>query len=162
MERDTEIGSDAVRTCRSRGSRIGRYVRRRAGVRARTAEGFTLIELLVVITLIIVLAGMGLAGYATSITRSKEAVLKEDLFRMRDAIDQYYADKAKYPSDLQALVSDGYMRRIPEDPFTQSAATWQAQNAEIDTANPTAEPGIFDVKSGSDASALDGSRYSDW
>ena len=162
MERDTETGSDAVRTCRSRGSRIGPYVRRRAGVRARADGGFTLIELLIVITLIVVLAGMGLAGYATSITRSKEAVLKEDLFRMRDAIDQYYADKVKYPSDLQSLVSDGYMRRIPEDPFTQSVDTWQVQAAEIDAANPTAEPGIFDVKSGSDASALDGSRYSDW
>ena len=151
-----------MRTCQSKGARGDRHLRGLAGVPARPDEGFTLIELLVVITLIIVLAGMGLAGYATSITRSKEAVLKEDLFRMRDAIDQYYADKAKYPSDLQALVSDGYMRKIPEDPFTQSAETWQAQAAEIDAANPTAEPGIFDVKSGSDTSALDGSRYSDW
>jgi general secretion pathway protein G len=134
------------------------------GPRGRRADrgGFTLIELLVVITLIVVLAGMGLASYSTSITRAKEAVLKEDLFRMRDAIDQYYADKAKYPADLPSLVSDGYLRRIPEDPFTQSADTWQTQPAEIDPANPTSEPGVFDVKSGSDATGLDGSRYADW
>ena len=127
-----------------------------------SAGGFTLIELLIVVTLIVVLAGMGLASYATSITRAKEAVLKEDLFRMRDAIDQYYADKARYPPDLLSLVSDGYLRRVPEDPFTASPDTWQTQPAEIDAANPAAAPGIFDVKSGSDATALDGSRYADW
>ena len=69
-------------------------------------RGFTLIEVLIVVTLIVVLAGIGLATYTTSIQRSKEAVLREDLFRMRDAIDQYYADKGHYPSDLTALVSE--------------------------------------------------------
>ncbi len=149
----------ASRSGLSRGTRHARGV---VCLQAPAAGGFTLIELLVVITLIVVLAGMGLASYATSITRSKEAVLKEDLFRMRDAIDQYYADKSQYPSDLQSLVSDGYLRRVPEDPFTESADTWQTQAAEINPANPTVEPGIFDVKSGSDATALDGSRYADW
>jgi general secretion pathway protein G len=124
--------------------------------------GFTLIELLIVMTLIVVLAGIGLATYSTSITKSKEAVLKEDLFRMRDAIDQYHADKANYPASLEALVSEGYMRRVPEDPFTTSSTTWQTTPAEIDPANPTAEAGIFDIKSGSEQTALDGSRYSDW
>jgi general secretion pathway protein G len=79
----------------------------------RSSGGFTLIELLIVVTLIIVLAGIGLATYSTSITRSKEAVLKEDLFRMRDAIDQYNADKGGYPADLSALVTDGYLRQVP-------------------------------------------------
>ena len=124
--------------------------------------GFTLIELLVVMTLIVVLAGIGLATYSTSITKSKEAVLKEDLFRMRDAIDQYHADKGTYPASLDAMVSDGYMRKVPEDPFTNASDTWQTTPAEIDTTNPTAEAGIFDVKSGSDQTALDGSKYSDW
>jgi general secretion pathway protein G len=124
--------------------------------------GFTLIELLVVVTLIVVLAGIGLATYSTSITKSKEAVLKEDLFRMRDAIDQYHADKGNYPGSLDELVSNGYMRKLPDDPFTGSASTWQTTPAELDASNPTAEPGIFDVKSGSEQTALDGSRYADW
>ena len=124
--------------------------------------GFTLIELMVVISLIIVLASMGLVQYRQSIVRSKEAVLKEDLFRMRDAIDQYYADKNSYPSAIDSLVSDGYLRAIPKDPFTNSESSWQTIPAEPDPNNPVGDPGIYDVKSGADATALDGSRYSDW
>ena len=125
-------------------------------------RGFTLIELLIVLTLITILATMGLVQYRSSVTYAKEATLKQDLFRMRDAIDQYYADKNQYPSTLEALVSDGYLRKIPEDPFTKSNSTWQSIPAEPDPNNPTAEAGIYDVKSGSDATALDGTRYSEW
>lgn len=125
-------------------------------------RGFTLIELLVVISLITILAAIGLANYRSAIVRSQEAVLKEDLFRMRDAIDQYYADKGQYPPDLQALVTDGYIRAIPEDPFTNSAESWQTVLSEPDPRNPDAELGIYDVKSGSDAVALDGTRYAEW
>jgi general secretion pathway protein G len=125
-------------------------------------EGFTLIELLIVVTLVIVLAGIGLATYTTSITRAKEATLHEDLFRLRDAIDQYSADKGHDPSDLSALVTDGYLRRIPEDPFTKSAETWQTETGEADASNPTAIPGVHDVKSGAEGTALDGTPYSDW
>jgi len=125
-------------------------------------RGFTLIELLVVLTMIVVLASMGLAQYRTSVIHSREAVLHEDLFRMREAIDQYYADKAQWPSTLDALVSDGYLRKLPEDPFTKSASSWQAVPAEPDPNNPTAEPGVYDVKSGSDGTALDGSKYAEW
>jgi len=121
-----------------------------------------MIELMVVMALLIILATMGMAQYKTSVVRSREAVLKEDLFRLRDAIDQYYADKTKYPSTLDALVSDGYVRAIPKDPFTDSDATWQTVPAEPDPNNPTAEPGIYDVKSGSDKIALDGTKYADW
>src|ERR1700704_5316872 len=97
------------------------YIHRVRVARFRSREsGFTLIELMVVMALIVILASIGLASYTNSVTRSKEAVLKEDLFRMRDAIDQYYADKGKYPSTLDALVSDGYVRKIPEDPLTKS------------------------------------------
>jgi general secretion pathway protein G len=124
--------------------------------------GFTLIELLIVLTLITILATMGLTQYRSSVTYAREATLKEDLFRMRDAIDQYYADKNQYPSTLEALVSDGYLRKIPDDPFTKNNTTWQAIPAEPDANNPTAEPGIYDVKSGSDATALDGTKYSEW
>ena len=135
-----------------------------AGQRAGVAgsKGFTLIELLVVLALISILASMGIVQYRNSVQRTQEAVLKTDLFRMRDAIDQYYADKGQYPSTLDALVSDGYVRRLPEDPFTRSNSTWQTVPAEPDPNNPTAEAGVFDVKSGSDATALDGSKYSEW
>jgi general secretion pathway protein G len=125
-------------------------------------RGFTLIELMVVLSLIVTLAAIGMVQYRNSVVRSKEAVLKEDLFRMRDAIDQYYADKTQYPSTLDALVSDGYLRKLPEDPFTKSTTSWQTVPAEPDPNNPTAEPGVYDVKSGSDQTALDGSKYSDW
>src|SRR5262245_2089903 len=121
----------------------------RRQLRIARACGFTLIELMVVMSLIVLLASIGLATYTTSVTRSKEAVLKEDLFRMRDAFDQYYADRNKYPVDLAALVSDKYMRAIPVDPFTQSAETWQTVASEPDPLNPSAETGISDVKSGS-------------
>jgi general secretion pathway protein G len=104
---------------------------------------------------------MGLVQYRNSVQHSKESVLRTDLFRMRDAIDQYYADKGKYPASLEALVSDGYMRKIPEDPITGSADTWQTVPAEPDPGNPTAEPGIYDVKSGAQGNTLDGTAYSD-
>jgi general secretion pathway protein G len=131
--------------------------------RARDLDrGFTMIELLVVMTLIVILATMGMTQYKTSQVYAREAVLKEDLFRMRDAIDQYYADKGQYPSTIDALVSDGYLRKVPDDPFTKSSSSWQAVPAEPDPSNPTAEPGVYDIKSGSDQTALDGTKYSDW
>jgi len=139
MERNTETGSAAARE-----------------------RGFTLIELLIVLSLIVILATMGMTQYRTSLTFAKEATLKADLFKMRDAIDQYYADKGQYPSTIDALVSDGYLRKIPEDPFTKSNSTWQAIPAEPDPNNPSTEPGVYDVKSGSDQTALDGTKYSDW
>ena len=128
----------------------------------RRERGFTLVELLVGISLISILAAMWLVQYKNSIVRTQEATLKTDLFRMRDAIDQYYADKGKYPASLDALVSDGYMRKLPEDPVTKSADSWQTVPAEPDPNNPSAEPGVYDVKSGAPGTALDGSNYSDW
>jgi general secretion pathway protein G len=134
----------------------------RAASREWQAAGFTLIELLIVLALISILAAMGVVQYKNGVRHTQESVLRTDLFRMRDAIDQYYADKNKYPSSLDTLVSDGYMRRIPEDPITQSADTWQTVPAEPDPSNPSAEPGIYDVKSGAQGTALDGSTYADW
>jgi general secretion pathway protein G len=128
----------------------------------RAQRGFTMIEVMVVMALIVILASMGLVQYRQSIVRSQEAVLKEDLFRLRDAIDQYYADKNQYPSALESLVTDGYLRQLPQDPFTKSEGTWQTVQAEPDPNNLTAEPGIYDVKSGSDGTALDGSKYAEW
>jgi general secretion pathway protein G len=128
----------------------------------RRDSGFTLIEILIVITLIFVLAGMALVQYQNSVTRAKEAVLKEDLFRLRDAIDQYYADKNKYPASLDELVTEKYIRLVPQDPFTQSTETWQTVMSEPDPLNPSAQPGVYDVKSGAEGTGLDGTKYSEW
>lgn len=128
----------------------------------KSESGFTLIEVLIVVTLLVILASMGMVQYQNSVQRAREAVLKEDLFRMRDAIDQYYADKNSYPAGLQDLVSSGYMREVPEDPMTRSRDTWQTTPAEPDPNNPASQAGVYDVKSGSEATALDGTRYSDW
>jgi general secretion pathway protein G len=136
----------------------------RARVRQRLgqAAGWTLIELLIVMALIVVLSAVALVGYQNSVVRAREATLKDDLYKLRDAIDQYYADKQKWPATLQDLVSDGYLRKVPEDPITQSAETWQVVAPESDPANPTAEGGVFDVKSGSDKLSLDGTPYAEW
>jgi general secretion pathway protein G len=134
----------------------------RWNLRRRCQAGFTLIELLVVIALISILAGMAVVQYRNSIQRTQEATLKTNLFRMRDAIDQYYADKGKYPASLDALVSDQYLRKIPEDPFTKSSDTWQTVPAEPDPGNPSADPGIYDVKSGAQGQSLEGTSFSDW
>ena len=130
--------------------------------RKQRSSGFTLIELLVVVTLIVVLAAIGISTYALSVRRAREAVLREDLFRLRDAVDQYNADKGTYPPDLSSLVSGGYLRQIPKDPMTDSADTWQVVMSEPDPANPDANPGVFDIKSGSEGSAIDGTAYAEW
>jgi len=130
--------------------------------RINRRDGFTLVELLIVISLISILAAMGLVQYRNSVVSAREATLKTDLFRMRDAIDQYYADKGKYPSSLDSLVSDGYLRKVPEDPITKSSDSWQTVPAEPDPNNPSAEGGVYDVKSGAQGTALDGTSYSEW
>jgi len=142
------------------GSRFGE--RKRVFRRVAGQRGWTLIEMLVVVSMIVILAGIAMAGYRNAVTRAQEAVLKEDLFRIRDSIDQYYADKGKYPADLQALVADGYLRSIPEDPITRSTETWQIVQAEPDLNNPIAEIGMYDVKSGSDRVGSDGKPYAEW
>lgn len=125
-------------------------------------HGWTLIELLVVLSLIMILASVAMNQYNTSIRTAQEAVLRTNLFRMRDAIDQYFADKGQYPASIQALVSEGYLRSVPMDPITRSTDTWSTIPAEPDPSRPSTDTGIYDVKSGSDGTALDGSRYADW
>jgi general secretion pathway protein G len=128
----------------------------------RDERGWTLIELVVVMAIIAVLAGLAVVGTRNAVLLSREATLKEDLFRMRDAIDQYHADKGKYPTDLQALVTDQYLREVPIDPVSRSRDTWQTIPAEPDPSNPSAEPGIFNVKSGAEGSSLQGEPYTEF
>jgi len=130
--------------------------------RTRSARGFTLIELMVVMAIIVTLATIGMVQYRQSVQFARESVLRDDLFKMRDAIDQYYADKNQYPPTLDDLVSSGYLRAMPKDPITNSTSTWQTVQAEPDPNNPSLQPGVYDVKSGSELSGLDGSRYGNW
>jgi general secretion pathway protein G len=125
-------------------------------------HGWTLIELLVVLSIILILASMALTQYRNSVQLAREAALKSDLFLMRDAIDQYYADKGRYPENLDGLVSERYLRAIPRDPTTSATDTWQTVQAERDAGSISSTAGIIDVKSGSPDTALDGSRYADW
>ena len=135
---------------------------RRRGSRLDGGDaGFTMIELIVVVSLIVILSTMGMGLYKASVIHAKEAVLADDLWLMRDAIDQYYADRGQYPAALDSLVSEGYVRKIQKDPITDKLDSWQTVPSEPDPSNPTAAPGIYDVKSGSDGTALHGTRYSD-
>ena len=129
---------------------------------ARRPTGFTLIELMIVLALISILAAMGVVQYRNSVQHAQESVLRTDLFRMRDAIDQYYADKNKYPSSLEDLVSEKYLRAVPVDPFTTSTDSWQTTMSDPDPSQPTLEAGISNVKSGAEQMSLDGTPYSEW
>lgn len=138
--------------------------------RPGSAGGFTLIELIVVIAIIGILATIALPALKQVPRRATEAVLKNDLRAMRDVIDQFYADNGHYPPGLESLVEKGYLRKIPIDPITKSADTWELVLEEIDPEEQPAEtdlaeggqPGIADVHSGSPAIAIDGSAYSQW
>lgn len=122
-------------------------------------RGFTLIELLVVLLLVALLASIVTPVVTNTISRAKESALKENLFVMRKAIDDYYADKGRYPTDLAVLVEMRYIRFVPEDPVTESKDTWQL------TTNSDAQEGdagIMDIHSGSDKIATDGTKFSQW
>ena len=119
--------------------------------------GFTLIELLVVMTIVALLLTLALPRYFGSIDKSKEAVLKENLFQMREAISRYHADKGKYPETLEALAADKYLRKVPLDPVTESTATWIVVAPE----DPQ-KGGVWDVRSGAPGKGRDGSEYAQW
>ncbi len=128
----------------------------------RRERGFTLIELMVVMTIIVTLATVGMVQYRQSVTFAKESVLRDQLFALRDAIDQYYADKNAYPPTLDDLISSGYMRSMPKDPFTNSTDSWVTIPSEPDPNNPVTAPGVYDVKSGAEGTAIGGDPFSDW
>jgi general secretion pathway protein G len=129
--------------------------------RSAGEAGWTLIELLVVLSIIIILASMALVTYTQSVKAAREAALHSDLFLMRDAIDQYYADKGKYPDSLQTLVSEAYMRAIPKNPFVVDAE-WITTPAAAPPGGGPTDPGIYQVKSGFNGTGLDGTQYAEW
>jgi general secretion pathway protein G len=130
--------------------------------RARKSGGFTLIELMIVITIMIILISIAAPMYRTSIIRSKEAVLRDDLFTLRSVIDQYTLDKQEAPQALSDLVDAGYLRELPVDPFTGSSQTWQEVMDDSVSIPTQTNPGITDVHSGSNQTSLGGEPYSSW
>lgn len=130
--------------------------------RLRRQLGFTLIELLIVMTVIGILASIAVPSYQTSLIRSRETVLMEDLYQMRQSIDGYFADHGRYPASLQELVDTHYLRGIPVDPFTRSAETWEAEPPQSTLDGALAEGEVFDVHSGSDLVGLNGVPYNKW
>ncbi len=125
---------------------------------ANRQRGFTLIEIMVVVAIIVTILSIAVPFYTTAMVRAKESVLQSNLFTMRSVIDQYTYDKEEPPQSLDELVSEGYLREIPIDPFTESRDTWEM----INDAGPTGESGLYDVRSGSDRTALNGTLYSEW
>ena len=125
--------------------------------RVMCTQGFTLIELIVVMAIVALLITIAAPRYMRSLEKSKEAVLKEDLWVMRDALDKYYGDLGKYPNSLDELVEQKYLRTVPVDPVTDSSATWQVV--------PPADPelgAVYNVKSGASGTSTIGTSYSDW
>jgi general secretion pathway protein G len=120
-------------------------------------KGFTLIELLVVMTIIALLLTIAVPRYFGSLDKSKEAVLKEDLYQLRDAIGKYYGDKGRYPETLDALAAEKYLRKVPVDPMTDSAASWV-----VVAPDDPQKGGVYDVKSGAQGKSNDGSAYAEW
>ncbi|PYT16495.1 MAG: general secretion pathway protein GspG [Acidobacteria bacterium] len=125
-------------------------------------RGYTLIELIIVMAIISILVSIAVPLYQKSLLRTKESLLKNNLFTLRTVIDEYTFDKQKAPQTLQDLVSEGYLRAVPVDPITGSEQTWRLiMEDAVSSVNQT-EPGIFDVRSGSDQKSLEGTPYSEW
>lgn len=130
--------------------------------RNNNKKGFTLIELLIVMTIIGILASIVVPNYQRNLIKAREAVLMEDLYQMRRAIDAYFADNIRYPESLEDLVASKYLRDIPRDPFTESKDSWEEIAPTPTLEGEIAEGGLEDVRSGSDRVGLNGIPYRDW
>jgi general secretion pathway protein G len=124
-------------------------------------SGFTLIELMIVMAIVVILIATAIPQYQKSLIRAKESVLKNNLFTIRMMIDEYSYDKQKAPQTLQDLVQEGYLREVPRDPITGNS-NWRTIMEDATQATSSTEPGIFDIRSTSDKTSLEGTPYSDW
>lgn len=122
-----------------------------------SVKGFTLIELMVVMTIIALLLSLAVPRYFHSLDKAREATLRQDLDTMRDAIDKFHGDNGHYPNSIEELVSRKYLRTIPPDPITGNTSTWV-----VVSSNAESDAGVYDVRSGAQGTAADGSRYGDW
>lgn len=134
----------------------------RSRIRSKSRRGFTLIELMVVMAIISILLAVSVPIYQRTVLHARETVLKDDLFQMRQLIDQYTLDKQQAPQSLDDLVSAGYLRALPLDPMTNATTTWQPVTENSLMSADQQEPGIIDVHSGSDATSLEGTPYNTW
>jgi general secretion pathway protein G len=132
------------------------------GAWKRGGRGYTLIELIIVMAIISVLVAVAVPMYQKSLLRTKETLLKQNLFTLRTVIDEYTFDKKKAPQTLQDLVNEGYLRGVPLDPITRSDQTWRIIMEDALSMVDQTQPGIFDVRSGSDQKSLEGTLYSEW
>lgn len=133
----------------------------RRGSRFRVGTGFTFIEMVIVVVMLSILVAIAVPKYLAQVQMTKEGVLKNNLAIMRERLDQYRADRNKYPNSLQELVDGGYLREIPEDPMT-GEREWEEIYSDYDPNEPDAEPGIYDVRSQSNEIGSDGRPYSEW
>jgi general secretion pathway protein G len=141
----------------------GDQVRRgvRAGVKSARA-GFTMVELMIVMAIITILISIAVPYYQKTLIRSKESLLRNNLSTMRMVIDEFTIDKGKAPQSLNDLVQEGYLRAVPVDPITGQDNSWKIVMEDGQNAVNQSEPGIFDVRSGSDRTSLEGTPYSEW
>src|SRR5215468_9383724 len=131
-------------------------------IRTGNRRGFTMIELMIVMAIVVILVSIAVPLYQKALLRAKESVLKNNLFTIRMVIDEYTYDKQKAPQTLQDLVTEGYLREIPIDPIVGNNTAWRLVMETPMLSVSQTEPGLFDVKSGSDAKSLEGTSYSDW
>jgi general secretion pathway protein G len=130
--------------------------------RLANRSGFTLIELMIVMAIVVILIATAIPQYQKALVRAKESVLKNNLFTIRMMIDEYSYDKQKAPQTLQDLVQEGYLREVPRDPISGNNSSWRTIMEDATQATSSTEPGIWDVRSGSDKTSLEGTPYSEW
>ena len=131
-------------------------------VRGRGEADFSLLELIIVMAVLGILVAFAMPAYQDAVLRAKEAILKETLQQMRSSLEEYLVDKGVYPEALEDLVEGGYLRKIPVDPITDSDQTWETEVAPWMMTDLGQPAGIWNVWSGSDEDALDGTPYREW